>query len=312
MSETNTNNSIIPGRVTIVVPVYNHELYVIECIESILTQDYPSIELVVINDGSPDASDSVIRDYLEKHPDAFTYISKENEGLVKTLNLGLSVANGEYFCELASDDLLVPGSIKKRVEFMQAQPQLDAMFADNCLLKDGKPTNERFYGGYKTGTGFDSSKHTVADLLTKKARYHVPTGLFKTQQFRNFGGFDPEFRFFEDISIRYLFPLQAKIGFLDEAVIYYRIHESNISRTQRLVALNEKILGLEKLVDKLSDQPYTGLAKDILFRSYLRLAKVLLNESNDKQHASEAVGKAAAIKPFSAKVWGWRLRLIGA
>ena len=312
MSATNTDNSIVAGRVTIVVPVYNHEHYVIECIESILTQDYPSIELVVINDGSPDSSDRVIRDYLKNHPDAFTYISKENEGLVKTLNLGLSVASGEYFCELASDDLLVPGSIKKRVEFMQAQPQLDAMFADNCLLKDGKATNERFYGGYKTGTGFDSSKHTIADLLTKKARYHIPTGLFKTQQFRNFGGFDPDFRFFEDISIRYLFPLQAKIGFLDEAVIYYRIHEGNISKTQRLVALNEKILGLEKLVDRLTDEPYATLARDTLFRSYLRLARTLLSETGDKRHASETIDKAAAIKPFSPKVWGWRLRLIGA
>lgn len=305
-SRITTSNNLV----SIIVPVYNHEHYVTDCIESILDQDYSPIELIVINDGSSDSSDRVIRNFLNVNSNAFIYISKENEGLVKTLNHGLSIANGKYFCELASDDMLLPGSIRKRVEFMQAHPDLDAMFADNYLLKDGKPTRERFYGDYKSGTGFSSDKHTITDLLTKKARYHIPTGLFKTQKLRDFGGFNTDFRYFEDISILYLFPLEATIGFMNEPIMYYRIHESNISKTQRLTALNEKILGLEKLVERLTDQPYTKLAKDVLFRSYLRLAKTLLNKNNDKQQVRKVLDKAATIRPFSLKVWSWRLRLI--
>ncbi len=296
------------GLVSIVVPVYNHEQYVLQCIESILAQDYPAVELIVINDGSTDNSDSIINSYLEAHPGAFHYVCKTNEGLVKTLNHGLAMANGEFFCELASDDLLMPGSISRRVAYLRSHPEVDAVFADNILLKDNAPTGDRFYGGYKSGTGFSSSRHTIKDLLTKKARYHIPTGMFRTAHFRDFGGFGPDFHFFEDISIRYLYPLVARIEFMDEPVMYYRIHDANVSKTRKLVALQEKILGLEKLLARPEQGDYMQLARDILFRSYLRLAGLLIKQ-HDKKQAREALARAQAISKFSPKLWLLKLKL---
>lgn len=82
---------------SIVVPAYNHENYVAECLESVLAQDYPNIELIVINDGSTDSTGQRIEEFLKKNGQRFRYVSKPNEGLVKTLNAGIRLSFGKIF-----------------------------------------------------------------------------------------------------------------------------------------------------------------------------------------------------------------------
>ena len=295
-----TNNK--PPLVSIIVPVYNHQKYVSECLTSILEQDYPCIELIVINDGSTDESDTIIREYHDSHSKQFTYISKKNEGLIRTLNIGLDRSNGEYFCELASDDILLPGSIRKRVEFLGAHPDVGAVFADNYLIKDGIKTTDKFYGGYKSGTGFRSRIHGVTDLLKKKARYHIPTGMFRTEVLKGLGGFDEDFRDFEDISIRYRLPLYTNIEFMDEPVMYYRIHTGNVSKTNSLTALRENILALEKLLYIIDSPDLICFVQDKLARQYLKYLKKDKRIVTDKDEILRALKKAVSLRPRSLKV----------
>lgn len=288
-------------KITLIVPLYNHEKYVLECLESILTQDYPNLELIVINDGSTDGSDKKVRDYLEKHVGSFRYISKENQGLVKTLNLGLSQASGDYFCELASDDMLLEGSLSKRAEFLNTHPKVDAVFGDLYIIEGETRTERRFYGDLKSGTGFKSSVHTIEDLLTKKARCHVPTGLFRTSVLRDFGGFDEDFRYFEDTSIRYRFAMYAKIDFIDEPLIYYRMHKSNVSRSDNTPALKEKLLALEKLSEELEPGSLKTLVDKKLLGGYLSYSKKRKRRMADRAEVAKAFDKAVALSPFSVK-----------
>lgn len=288
-------------KVTLIVPLYNHEKYVLKCLESILTQDYPDVELIVINDGSTDGSDKRVRDYLKEHVGSFIYISKENQGLVKTLNLGLTRASGDYFCELASDDLLLEGSLSKRAEFLDAHPDVDAVFGDSYIMEGETRTERRFYGGLKSGTGFRSSVHTIENLLTKKARYHVPTGMFRTSVLRGFGGFDEDFRYFEDIAIRYRFAMYAKIDFIDEPLIYYRIHRSNVSRSDNVPALREKVLALEKFSEELEPGSLKALVDKKLLKSYLTYSKKRKRRTVDRAEVAEALDRAVPLSPFSVK-----------
>ena len=92
--------------VSVVIPAYNHEKFVGESIESALGQTYPRCELIVINDGSTDGTDHVIRDIHERTGDAFQYISKKHEGLVPTLNRGLERARGKYFVQFGADHVV--------------------------------------------------------------------------------------------------------------------------------------------------------------------------------------------------------------
>ena len=93
--------------VTIIIPIYNHQTYVKECIESILTQDYPRIELIVVDDGSTDSSFEVAKGLESTISDRccnYQIIRKENGGMSSALNYGLRYASGEYIIPIASDD----------------------------------------------------------------------------------------------------------------------------------------------------------------------------------------------------------------
>ena len=93
--------------VSVIIPAYNHEKYIGLSLQSILEQNYPSIELIVINDGSSDTTGAIASEFCSSHADAFKhvlYIDKPNEGVTKTLNHGVTVANGDYVFLIASDD----------------------------------------------------------------------------------------------------------------------------------------------------------------------------------------------------------------
>ena len=282
--------------VSIVVPTYNHADYIADCLQSIMNQDYPHIELIVINDGSTDGTDHVIKEFLQKKPLRFHYISKENEGLIRTLNLGLQLAKGDFFCELASDDMLLPGSIQKRVEFLKATPDIDAVFADGYLLNGNEKTTIRVSRGKLR---FNSSKHTIKDIIQGKARIFFPSGMFRRSILLKLGGFDEDFRYFEDVAIQYTLALNAKIGYLDKPVMYYRRHSTNTSFHKQYVR-KEKILALEKLYSLRRDD-LQRLIKKYLYKEYLKLIKYSFNQPLDKKDVIQAYQKSLNTYPLAIK-----------
>ena len=97
--------------VTIVIPCYNYAEYVGEAIESVINQTYSNIELIVINDGSTDNSDNVIKKLQKKYN--FKYINQHNQGIIAVRNQAINVAKGEYLVQLDADDYIDKTYIKK-------------------------------------------------------------------------------------------------------------------------------------------------------------------------------------------------------
>ena len=90
-------------KVSVIVPVYNVEKYLRQCLDSILQQTYQNLEILIINDGSTDGSDAICREYLEKD-ERISYFAKENTGISDTRNVGIRQATGEYVTFVDSDD----------------------------------------------------------------------------------------------------------------------------------------------------------------------------------------------------------------
>ena len=93
--------------ISIIVPIYNVEKYLRQCLESISEQTYKNFECLLINDGSPDNSAEICREYVEKDA-RFRYFEKENGGLASARNLGIKYSKGKYISFIDSDDWVEP------------------------------------------------------------------------------------------------------------------------------------------------------------------------------------------------------------
>ena len=120
--------------VTVVIPAYNHERYVVDAIRSIINQDYGNVELIIINDGSRDGTHEKIAGLVgvcTKRFARFEYINRANIGLSATLNQALSMARGTYFSALASDDIAYPNKIRLLVNVLETNgPAFAAAFGN--------------------------------------------------------------------------------------------------------------------------------------------------------------------------------------
>lgn len=124
--------------ISIIVPIYNSEKYLEECLESIINQNYTNFELILINDGSNDNSTNICEAY-KKIDSRITVIHKENGGVSSARNYGLKIATGEYICFIDSDDYITFDYLIELIENMQN--------LDTDLVIQGNP-NTDIYSSY--------------------------------------------------------------------------------------------------------------------------------------------------------------------
>lgn len=104
---------------TVIVPVYNTELYLENTIKSILDARIKNMEIILINDGSSDNSESIIMKYVNKYPKLIRYYKKKNEGLGSVRNLGLKLARGKYIASVDSDDQISKNFFKDALKYLK-------------------------------------------------------------------------------------------------------------------------------------------------------------------------------------------------
>lgn len=125
-------------KISIVIPVYNVEKYLMRCLESVLAQTYENIEVILINDGSTDSSGVLCDRFKENHPNTIV-IHKENEGLGLTRNVGMDLAQGNFIMFLDSDDYIQPNHISELYKEIVRQ-NADAIYCGYTIVKKDKET----------------------------------------------------------------------------------------------------------------------------------------------------------------------------
>lgn len=116
------------GLISIIMPAYNAGLFIKEAIDSALRQSYSNWELIIINDGSMDDTEDVVKSFRDKR---IAYFEQPNNGVSAARNVGLSKMNGEFFCFLDADDIFPPDSLKSRIEILDRWPKVQ--FVDGCV-----------------------------------------------------------------------------------------------------------------------------------------------------------------------------------
>jgi len=225
--------SASPPLVTVRVPAYNHEAFIDRCLDSVLEQDYPNIELIIIDDGSTDGTADRIRGWLARHEGEIpaTFRSRQNRGLTATLNELLKLARGRYLVSLASDDYLLPAGVSTRVEYLETHPGKLAVMGD-CIVVDA-------HGGVMHSSALSGLRHVdkrnyLTDAGIKKevvARWSVPGPVLMVDRrlYSRVGQYD-ESLIVEDWDLYLRMVSQDLLGFVDSPVAAYRLHGANVSR----------------------------------------------------------------------------------
>ena len=144
------------SMVSIIVPIYNIEGYIRECVGSILAQTYPDFELILVDDGSPDNCGRICDEYAEKDV-RIKVIHKENGGLTSARNAGLSVAKGDWIMHVDGDDWIEPDMIESLIEAAKAT-EADLVFGD--FMKYGP-----YAGNHKLPTWSIDKKDTMSRYI---------------------------------------------------------------------------------------------------------------------------------------------------
>ncbi|EFK97736.1 hypothetical protein LDC_0208, partial [sediment metagenome] len=127
--------------VAIVIPVFNGARYIREAIDSVLNQDYPNIELIVLDDGSRDGTRDILKEYKSK----FYWESHQNMGQARTLNKGWQMVKGDVLGYLSADDSLLPGAVGKSIECLLRRKEVVLTYCDYYLINSESQVLRRVY-----------------------------------------------------------------------------------------------------------------------------------------------------------------------
>ena len=216
-------------RVSVVIPCYDHGELLGEAIDSVRAQDYPDIEIMVVNDGSTDLRTLSVLAALEND---VTLIEQPNRGLAAARNRGIRDATGKYILPLDADDRIGPGFIQKAVAAMDKDQDVGIVYGQTELF------------GSKTGSWLKPD-YSMPEMLFENMI--VATALYLKSDWESVGGYRPEMvHAWEDWDFWLaLITMGRKVVRLEDVTFYYRI--SKDSMTSRL-SFTQKLLMMFKLV----------------------------------------------------------------
>ncbi len=209
--------------VTVICLCYNHERFIEEALRSVVNQTYGNIQLIVVDDGSTDASPQRIRSFLKNHPIVTFVELKQNHGMTRAFNIALKQSQGDYIVDFAGDDVFHPQRIEKQVHaFQHLDASYGVVFSDARLIDELSNPIGTFYTRKPDGTlqtpvpGGD-----VYAAILRSYCICAPTTLVRREVYDLLGGYD-ESLVYEDFDFFVRSARTYNYHYLDEPLTDYR------------------------------------------------------------------------------------------
>jgi glycosyltransferase involved in cell wall biosynthesis len=205
-------------KITVLMPVYNAAEYIRETIDSVLSQSFTDFEFLIINDGSTDESEEIIKSYSD--PRIRLVNNEKNMRLIATLNRGIELAEGEYIARMDADDICLPTRLEKQFKVMEANK-------DIALCGTGiKMMGKKFFQPLVI-----SNPNTIRNVMRAFNVFFHPTVMFRTSiLIENDYRYDPNYLHAEDYQLFQLMSEKFKLTNIDEPLLLYRLSPGGISR----------------------------------------------------------------------------------
>jgi glycosyltransferase involved in cell wall biosynthesis len=196
--------------VSVIIPVYNGEKYVVQALESVFKQDYQPFEVILVDDGSTDRTAQIIGKY-----DNVQYIYQTNQGVAAARNTGIKNSSGELIAFLDADDCWAPNKLNIQVECLLKHPHI------GCTLGRQKNFLE---------PGTEKPFWLMEEHLLKDHVGFLPTSLIRRDIFDKVGLFNPDYKISEDVEwFSRVKDASVPVMVVPEIVLYRRIHDTNLS-----------------------------------------------------------------------------------
>ncbi|NTW53987.1 MAG: glycosyltransferase [Chlorobaculum sp.] len=210
-------------KVSILMPVYNGEKHLREAIDSMLCQNFSDFEFIIIDDGSSDHSIDIIKSYTDKRIQLFC--NQSNCGIIKSLNKGLQIVQGEYIIRMDCDDISLPDRISKQVHFMDANQNIGISGTGMHVFKNGKNKYIRTQPVHDTELKVSLLFHTCFFHPTVIIRKSVIEGHW----------YPDDLMHVEDYNFWVYMSDKTTFGNLEDVLLLYRIHDNQISTTKDFI-----------------------------------------------------------------------------
>jgi len=233
--------------ISVILPVYNSDLYIRDSIQSILSQTYSNFELLILDDGSTDKTLSIINEFQDERIKIFT--SEMNYGIVYQLNKGIDNSKGEFIARMDADDISFPERFERQIDFLKKNRKIDVLgtyaekFGDEIGLIDYKYNKPQ----------------QISFLLNFYCYMLHPTVMMRKTIFRKFK-YSDKYPLAEDYGLWCSINNGKNLYILDEVLLKYRTHSAQTNKSdERLKIQFDSVLKVKK------DIKFSGILGNFIY-----------------------------------------------
>lgn len=211
-------------QVSVILPVRDGQRWLREAVDSVLTQTLTDLELLVIDDGSRDATPNILDEARARDP-RVVVLRQERDGLVAALNRGLAQARAPLIARLDADDIALPDRLARQCEDLRARTEVVLLGGWAEIIDEH---------GTSRGRQMRPDPARLRETLAKRSPFIHPTVMFRTEAARRVGGYRAAFEAGEDYDFWLRLADIGEIAILPELLIRYREHGGSVTRTREL------------------------------------------------------------------------------
>jgi glycosyltransferase involved in cell wall biosynthesis len=292
------NNEISP-LISVVMSLYNSELYLREAMDSVFSQTFNDFEFIIVDDGSSDGGEDIVHSYDD---DRIHYFRQENAGLAAALNTAISMARGDLIARMDPDDICLPKRLAKQYDYMQHNPEMiivgsaaTCIDASGAILADVQMRHLYLRG----------------ELSLPETPCIHPSVLFRRSIFDRVGGYSEEMRYGGEDAVLFNKMLAfGAVANISEPLIKYRLTNSSMSqKSKRFNLLLRQRVYKEVSGEDISKIEKKNLAEEYkrpksgLFGYHLYVGKLLITNRGKQALARTHFYKALKRSPLSVYTW---------
>ncbi len=220
--------------VSFVVPCYGLARYLTECVGTILSQSYPHLEVLIIDDASPDDTEDVSRRIIAQHPERRLRFVRHatNLGHLRSYNDGIRLSSGEYVWILSPDDRLRSREVIRRyVDLMEARPDVGYAFCPGHRIHEDSDQGLHRHSLYGVHDRVVSGRSFVMDLIDNRFELLSPAVLIRKSCYTDITQFPEDLPHRGDTFVWAMIAMQRSVAYFAEAMVDYRVHDASMMST---------------------------------------------------------------------------------